>query len=98
MKEETVMNNDNAIGFGIGLLTGAVIGGVIALLYAPQSGKKTRKFLKNKATEFVDEVKEEASEVVDEVKEKASGVMDTVKGVTSKSGQKGKATGKAPKS
>jgi gas vesicle protein len=92
------MEFKTSAGFGTGLLIGAVIGGVIALLYAPQSGKKTRKFLKNKATEFVDEVKEEASEVVDEVKEKASGVMDTVKGVTSKSGQKGKATGKAPKS
>jgi gas vesicle protein len=92
------MECKTSAGFGTGLLIGAVIGGVIALLYAPQSGKKTRKFLKNKATEFVDEVKEEASEVVDEVKEKASGVMDTVKGVTSKSGQKGKATGKAPKS
>ena len=89
------MECKTSAGFGIGLLIGAVIGGAIALLYAPQSGKKTRKFLKNKAAEFVDEVKEEASEVVDEVKEKASGVMDTVKEVTSKSGRKGKAVGKA---
>ncbi|MDO8491163.1 MAG: YtxH domain-containing protein [Dehalococcoidia bacterium] len=30
------MNKDHANGFGIGLFTGAVIGGVIALLYAPK--------------------------------------------------------------
>jgi len=92
------MNNDNVIGFGIGLLTGAVIGGAIALLYAPQSGKKTRKLIKDKATEVVDEVKEEATEVVDEVKEKASGIMDKVKEVASKSNRNDKAAGKAIKS
>ena len=36
------MNKDNTIGFGIGLLTGVVIGGVVALLYAPRSGKESR--------------------------------------------------------
>ncbi len=35
--------------FGIGLLAGAVIGGVVALLYTPKSGKETRELLKNKA-------------------------------------------------
>ena len=85
-------------GFGIGLLAGAVIGGAIALLYAPQSGKKTRKLITDKATEVVDEVKEETIEVVDEVKEKASGVIDKVKEVASKSSRNDKAAGKAPKS
>ncbi len=66
MKEETVMNKDHAIGFGIGLLFGAVIGGVIALLYAPKTGKETRQLIKDKVTEVtkvVDAVKESASEV-----------------------------------
>ena len=89
------MECKTSAGFGTGLLIGAVIGGAIALLYAPKSGKETRQLIKDKVTEVVDEVKEEASEVVDEVKEKASGVMDTVKEVTSKSGRKGKAVGKA---
>ena len=44
------MNNDYAIGLGIGLLTGAVIGGVIALLYAPKTGKETRQLIKDKAS------------------------------------------------
>ena len=67
-------------GFGIGLLAGAIIGGVIALLFAPKSGKETRQFIKDKATE-----------VVDAVKEKTSGVIDTVKEETSEASRKGQA-------
>ncbi len=66
------MNNDNAKGFGIGLVTGVIIGGIIALLYAPKSGKETRQLIKDKVTEFVDTLREETSEVVDTVKEAAS--------------------------
>jgi gas vesicle protein len=73
-KEETVMNKDKAKGFGIGLLVGAVIGGVIALLYAPKTGKETRQLVKDKVTEVVDAVKEKTTEVVDAVKESASEV------------------------
>jgi gas vesicle protein len=87
MKEETVMNKDNAIGFGIGLVTGAVIGGVIALLYAPKTGKETRQLIKDKATE-----------VVDTLKEKTSGVIDTVKDTASEASRKGQAAVKALKS
>jgi len=46
------MNKDNINGFGIGLLAGLVIGGVIALLYAPNEGKKTRKIIRDKAGKF----------------------------------------------
>ena len=74
-------------GFGIGLLAGAIIGGVIALLYAPKTGKETRQLIKDKATK-----------VVDAVKEKTSGVMDTVKEAASEASRKGQAAGKALKS
>jgi gas vesicle protein len=73
-KEETVMNKDKATGFGIGLLVGAVIGGVIALLYAPKTGKETRQLIKDKATKVVDTVKEATDGVIDTVKESASEV------------------------
>jgi gas vesicle protein len=73
------MNKDQVVSFGIGLLAGAVIGGVIALLYAPQSGKETRQQIKEKATEVAGAVKEKASEVVDAVKEKASGAVHALK-------------------
>ncbi|RJQ41305.1 MAG: YtxH domain-containing protein [Dehalococcoidia bacterium] len=72
-------------------VAGAVIGGVIALLYAPNSGKKTRKLIKDTATEFV-------NEVVDTVKEETSGVIDTVKEAASGSSRKGQAAVKALKS
>ena len=62
------MNKDNAIGFGIGLLTGAAIGGVIALLYAPKTGKETRQLIKDKAASVVDAVKEKSSGVVEALK------------------------------
>ncbi len=66
------MNKDNAIGFGIGLLSGAVIGGVVALLFAPKSGKETRQLIKDKATAVVDAIKEDTIGVIDTVKETAS--------------------------
>ena len=81
------MNKDHAIGFGIGLLTGAVIGGVIALLYAPKTGKETRQIIKDKTTE-----------VVDTVKEKTSGSIDTVKEAASEASRKGQAAVHALKS
>ncbi len=81
------MNKDNAIGFGIGLVTGVVIGGVIALLYAPKTGKETRKLIKDKATEDVDTLKE-----------KTSGVIDTVEDAASEASRKGHAAVKALKS
>jgi gas vesicle protein len=66
------MNNDFAKGLCIGLVSGAVIGGVIALLYAPKTGKETRQLIKDKAIEAAEAAKEKTSEVIDTVKEKAS--------------------------
>jgi gas vesicle protein len=62
------MNKDNAIGLGIGLLAGAVIGGVVALLLAPKSGQETRQLIKDKTTEVVNEVKEKTTGVVNAIK------------------------------
>lgn len=65
------MNKDHCIGFGIGLLSGAVIGGVIALLYAPKSGKETRQLIKDKVTDVVDAVKEKTGGAINAVEEAA---------------------------
>jgi gas vesicle protein len=72
MKQEITMNRDHSIGFGIGLLTGAIIGGVLALLYAPKSGKETRQLIKDKATDVVDAAKEKTGEVVNVFKDAVS--------------------------
>jgi len=62
------MNKDHAIGFGVGLLAGAVIGGVIALLFAPQSGKETRQMIKEKVGDVVDTVKDKTTGIVHAIK------------------------------
>jgi gas vesicle protein len=85
-KGETAMNRDHACGFGIGLLAGAVVGGVVALLYAPKTGKDTRQLIKDRATA-----------VVDAVKEKTSGVVDTVTEAASEASRRGQAAVKALK-
>ncbi len=59
-------------GVGIGLLAGAVIGGVIALLYVPKSGKETREILASRAMETRDHIKDFATETVEKVREGAS--------------------------
>lgn len=66
------MNKGSAIGFGIGLLAGAAIGGTIALLYAPNTGKETRQIIKDKAIDVVDATKERTSDIIDSIKEAAS--------------------------
>jgi gas vesicle protein len=66
------MNKDKAIGLGIGILIGAVAGAAVALLFAPQSGRETRKMIKDKTMAFVDTVKETAAGVIDVVKDGAS--------------------------
>jgi len=76
------MNKDHAVGFGIGLLSGVIIGGVIALLFAPQSGKETRKMIKDKATGTMDAIKgkvAEANEMVDTVKDKTTRAVHELK-------------------
>jgi gas vesicle protein len=81
------MNTDNACGFGFGLLTGALIGGVIALLYAPRTGKQTRQLIKDTAVDMVDLLKE-----------KADDAMNTVRDTASDANRKGHAAVKALKS
>jgi gas vesicle protein len=68
------MNRDNAIGLGIGILTGAIVGAAIALVYAPKSGKETRKMIKDKTMEVVDTVKEKTGGVIDVFKDTATEV------------------------
>jgi gas vesicle protein len=68
------MNRDRAIGLGIGILTGAVVGAAVALLVAPQSGRETRKMIKDKTMEVVGTVKEKTAGVIDALKDGANEV------------------------
>ncbi len=58
------MKGSNLLAF----LGGAIVGGAIALLYAPQSGKKTREQIKDFVEDGVEDVKDFAGRTAKQVK------------------------------
>ena len=65
------MNKDSLTGFGIGLLAGALVGGVVALLCAPKSGEETRAMIREKAENVADKVKSKFhKDTLDDIKPK----------------------------
>lgn len=56
-------NNNNVSTNLLFFLAGASLGAVVALLYAPQSGKKTREYISDKAEEGRDFLKEKGKEI-----------------------------------
>ena len=58
--------------FLTGLIAGAALGGILALLYAPKSGKETREQIKNKFAELegeLENLKVQARDKTGKVKE-----------------------------
>lgn len=68
------MNNDTISGLVFGLLAGTALGLGFGLLYAPQSGRRTRRELQKQAHEF----RGKAEHFSDVVKSRAEEVGDTV--------------------
>jgi gas vesicle protein len=75
--------SDNSSRIATALLLGGVVGAVIALLYAPKSGQKTRKDIakaSNRARDSVidlaDDTTKRVNEFVGEVKDRAEGIID----------------------
>jgi len=68
-------SGDTALAF----LLGAVTGGVIALLLAPEKGSVTRRKLRDGATDMYGKGKTKARELGDEVTHRAEGATDWVK-------------------
>ena len=64
-------NGNNVGGILVAFMAGMVVGAGVALLYAPQTGKETRRMLAKKA----DELKDEAEEIVEDVLEKGKKVL-----------------------
>ncbi|MBK9334897.1 MAG: YtxH domain-containing protein [Ignavibacteria bacterium] len=58
----------NTGSFITGLLTGSVLGGITALLFAPKSGKEFRQDISNKSTELYDD----ANHLIVKAKDKTS--------------------------
>ena len=63
--------NASVRNFISGLLIGSALGGLIALLYAPTSGKKLRRKIGDKT----EEIFEEAEEIYQASKEKTEGLI-----------------------
>ncbi len=75
--------NNSAMVGALMLVAGGIIGAGVALLFAPQSGKRTRRDIvryskraKHKAEEVVDDFADSVSDMVDLVGEKASDILD----------------------
>ena len=67
------MSREQWSGFGIGILAGAIVGGALALLFAPKSGKETRAYVIDKVGTARRKVGEGIATARHKVGEKISG-------------------------
>src|SRR5690242_3264123 len=73
------MSSDNLGSNLVYFLLGAACGAAIALLYAPQEGEATRRFIGEKATEYKDKATEVTSSVAQKASEMTANVAQTAK-------------------
>lgn len=64
-----------AFNFAAGLLLGAAIGAGVALLMAPDSGRKTRRRIRRVAGDFADTAQDRWEEVSDDVRSRVDGAV-----------------------
>lgn len=62
------MENKNTSKVAAAFLLGAVVGGVIALLYAPQSGKETREDISDEINNYIKKAGETKNKLIDKAK------------------------------
>jgi gas vesicle protein len=80
LKMSNIIRNNR--GFFSGLVTGGLLGGLAALLYAPQTGKKLRMEISEKTDDIlfetnliVENAKEKASEIIRDATKKAESLI-----------------------
>jgi gas vesicle protein len=79
---EEIMEYDHetqVVNFISGLLLGAVIGAGVALLAAPQSGRRTRRRIKKTAVGIRDQAGDRWDDIADEVKGKVDDAIDVAR-------------------
>jgi gas vesicle protein len=67
------MNGQRGPSFGVGFLMGVIVGGVIALLYAPKSGQETRAFIREQLATAKETLGEKMTSARHTMGEKISG-------------------------
>jgi gas vesicle protein len=80
-------NNDGMLrGLIIGLLAGGAVGAIVALLYAPRTGKELRAEIKERADDLIDgadqyahAAKSKAGEIVSEAKKRSDQLISDAK-------------------
>ena len=80
------MSNENGKGLLVGFISGAIVGGILALLYAPKSGKELRQDIASRSGEISDDVQDylkdvqvKAKDVITESKEKSASLISEAK-------------------
>ena len=68
-REETDEQKDQSASSVAWFVTGALIGATVAVLYAPKSGKDTRKFIADRAQQGKEAVESASDNIVDSSKE-----------------------------
>lgn len=68
---------DNSSGFLSGLVVGAVVGGALALLLTPRSGRETREALRTKGLELRERAEETIPATAEEVLSRALQTIET---------------------
>jgi gas vesicle protein len=79
---------DNFGPFLVGFLVGGITGAVISLLYAPQSGEKTRAVIKEKAIELVDKTTDTLEDTYKKAEEAAKDTVQKAQVMIKKAGEK----------
>ena len=69
-------NNDHTV---MAFILGAAAGGLAALLLAPESGRDTRRRLRDGAEDYYDRGSDRVRELAGDTRDRASDVSDTVK-------------------
>jgi len=75
---------DNFGTFLVGFLVGGLTGAVVALLYAPQSGEKTRAVIKEKAIELEDTLEDTSKKIEPAANDAIAKIQAEIKKVTTK--------------
>ncbi len=77
--------------FASGLILGGVIGSIVGILYAPDSGKRTRKRIYRKSDELVDDVvkyahqsRDKAEEIVEDGKKRVEELIEETRSLLKK--------------